>query len=383
VSHTEVVSNDPVRIGVIGAGDISNEYIGNLNRYPDVKVLAVGNRDTTRAAAQAEKYGVPESGDIDSIVGNADVELILNLTIPAVHVEISTAALEAGKHVWSEKPIGIDRASVKQLLEIADERGLLVGVAPDTVLGPMWQTAKRALAAGAIGTPQSALTSFQSQGPEFFHPNPSFLYARGAGPLFDLGPYYLSALVHLLGPITQVLAVGSRASNTRKALSGPHAGAEFPVEVPTHLSVVSRFEGGQSASSLMSSDTARWRHGIVEINGTEGTMVIGNPDHFTGPGLQIYRRFIERPENMDFTQVPERIEEVGVKYGRGVGALTMARTIRGQNQHIATGEVAYHVLDAMASIEESTERERFVDLTSTVSPIPALAADFDPYARTV
>jgi predicted dehydrogenase len=377
------VRTGPVGIGLIGAGMISDQYLTHLTSFPDVEVVAIGDLDTERAAAQAAKYGVASAGDADSVLTNDDVEIVINLTIPAVHVEVSTAALQAGKNVWSEKPIGVERESARALVELADARGLLLGIAPDTVLGPMWQTAKRAVQAGVIGTPLTAVTSFQSQGPDFFHPNPGFLFAKGAGPLFDIGPYYLTALVHLLGPIREVIAVGSKAYESRTVKVGPQAGTEFPVEVPTHLSVVSTFAGGETASSLMSTDTALWRPGIFEINGTEGTLVIGDPNYFSGSGLKVFRPFERMPENFDFTQTPEEIAEEGPASGRGLGALTMARTLRGADLHIATGHVGYHVLDAMVSIEESAERREVVTVTSTVDAIPALPADFDPFAATL
>lgn len=372
-----------VGVGIIGAGMISDQYLTNLSQYPDVEVLAIGDLITERSAAQAAKYGVASAGDAATVLGNDDVEIVINLTTPDAHIAVSTAALEAGKHVWSEKPIGIDRAAAKQLVQRADEAGLLLGIAPDTVLGPRWQTAKRAIQAGVIGTPLTATTSFQSQGPDWFHPDPAFLFATGAGPLFDMGPYYLSALVHLLGPLTQVVAVGTKASETRSVRVGPRAGDVFPVEVPTHLTVVSRLAGGETASSLMSTDTALYRHGVFEVNGTEGTLVLGDPNYFGGTGLKLYRPVTEFRDGA-IVQEAELLPEEGPLSGRGVGALTMARTIRaGGDLHIATGELGYHVLDAMTSIEESVRTQAFVDVESTVAPIPALPVGFDPFAATL
>jgi predicted dehydrogenase len=370
----------PVGVGIIGAGMISHEYLARLASYPDVEVVAIGDRNIERADAQAANYDVPTSGDATAVLANDDVEIVVNLTVPAAHVDVSAAALEAGKHVWSEKPIGIDRASAKALVDLADEQGLLLGVAPDTVLGPAWQTAKRAIEAGVIGTPLSAITRFQSQGPDWFHPNPEFLFAKGGGPLFDNGPYYLSALVHLLGPITEVVAVGTRAQDTRTVRVGPRAGTEFSVEVPTHLAVTSMFATGASASSVMSVDTPKF-DGVFEINGTEGTIVLANPITFGGTPMKVYRRWVEIPIN--FEQEFETIPEQGPLSGRGVGALTMARTLRGDDLHVATGQLGFHVLDVMVAIEESAERHEFVNVTSTVEAIPTLPADFDPFTRTL
>ncbi len=376
-----MTASGPVGVGLIGAGMISDQYLSNLTRYPDVNVVTVGDLDTDRAAAQAAKYGVATSGDAASVLANPDVEIVVNLTIPAAHVEVSTAALRAGKHVWSEKPIGIDCDSARGLVDLAVANGLLLGIAPDTVLGPGWQTAKRAIQAGAIGTPLSASTAFQSQGPDWFHPDPEFLFAKGAGPIFDMGPYYLSALVHLLGPIAQVVAVGTKAQDVRSIRTGPRAGSEFPVEVATHVSVISTFEAGQTAASQMSVDTPLYRHGVFEINGTEGTIVLGDPNYFGGTPIRLYRPLVEFTPAME--QAPEILGEIGPLSGRGVGALSMARTIRGGDLHIATGELGFHVLDTMVSIEESIEKRTFVDVESTVAPIPALPAEFDPFAATL
>jgi predicted dehydrogenase len=370
-----------VGVGIIGAGMISDQYLTHLTQYPDVEVLSIADLDTGRAATQASQYGIANSGDVESVFDNDDIEIVVNLTIPAAHVEVSTAAMQAGKHVWSEKPIGIDRDSASGLINLAAERGLLLGIAPDTVLGPAWQTAKRAIQAGVIGKPLSAVTSFQSQGPDWFHPGPEFLFAKGAGPLFDIGPYYLSALVHLLGPISQVIAVGAKAHEVRTIRTGPRAGTEFPVEVPTHINVISTLAGGTTASSLMSTDTALFRHGVFEINGTEGTMVLGDPNYFGGTPIKVYRPLQDITKGLE--QDPEIIGEEGKLSGRGVGVLTMARTIRGTDLHVATGELGYHVLDAMVSIEESIERRAFVDIESTVASIPALPADFDPFSATI
>jgi predicted dehydrogenase len=376
-----MTTSGPVGVGVVGAGMISDQYLTSLTQYPDVNVVTIGDLDTDRAAAQAAKYGVAQSGTAQSVLANDEVEIVVNLTIPAAHVEVSTAALNAGKHVWSEKPIGIDRDAASGLVDLASERGLLLGVAPDTVLGPSWQTAKRAIQAGIIGKPLSAVTSFQSQGPDWFHPGPEFLFAKGAGPLFDIGPYYLSALVHLLGPITQVVAMGTKAHEVRTIRTGPRAGTEFPVEVPTHISVISTLGGDVSVSSLMSTDTPLFRHGVFEINGTEGTIVLGDPNYFGGTPIKLYRPLQDITRG--FEQEPEIIAEEGPLSGRGVGALTMARTIRGGDLHVATGELGYHVLDTMVSIEESIEDHAFVDIASTITTIPALAADFDPFKPTL
>ncbi|MFJ3030228.1 Gfo/Idh/MocA family protein [Curtobacterium sp. NPDC087080] len=372
-----------VGIGFIGAGMISEQYLTNLTTFPDVEVVRIGDIDTERAAASAAKWGIPASGTGDEVLTDPDVEIVVNLTLPATHVEVSTSALRAGKHVWSEKPIGVDRESAAGLVALADELGLRLGIAPDTVLGTGWQTAKRAIEAGAIGTPLTAVTSFQWQGPDVFHPNASFLYAKGAGPLFDMGPYYFTALVHLLGPVASVVATGSRSRDTRQLVVGPNAGQDFPVEVPTHLSVLTSFEQGGNAQSLLSFDTPLFRHGVFEVNGTEGTIVLPDPNTFGGGHPIRIARPLGTDVSFPFEQAWETLSDEEPTVGRGLGVLDMARAIRGGGAHIATGEVGYHVLDTMVAVEESVERRAFVDVASTVAPIASLPEDFDPLAATL
>ncbi|MET3637617.1 MULTISPECIES: Gfo/Idh/MocA family protein [Curtobacterium] len=372
-----------VGIGFIGAGMISEQYLTNLTTFPDVEVVRIGDIDTERAAASAAKWGIPASGTGDEVLTDPDVEIVVNLTLPATHVEVSTAALRAGKHVWSEKPIGVDRESAAGLVALADELGLRLGIAPDTVLGTGWQTAKRAIEAGAIGTPLTAVTSFQWQGPDVFHPNASFLYAKGAGPLFDMGPYYFTALVHLLGPVASVVATGSRSRDTRQLVVGPNAGQDFPVEVPTHLSVLTSFEQGGNAQSLLSFDTPLFRHGVFEVNGTEGTIVLPDPNTFGGGHPIRIARPLGTDVSFPIEQEWETLSDEEPTVGRGLGVLDMARAIRGGGAHIATGEVGYHVLDTMVAVEESVARRAFVDVASTVAPIASLPEDFDPLAATL
>lgn len=373
----------PVGVGIIGAGNISDQYLKNLTTFPDLRVLAIGDLLEDRAREQAAKYGVPTAGGIDVVLDHPDIEIVINLTIPAAHVAVSESIIAAGKHVWSEKPIGVDRESSLGLLEKADAAGLRVGVAPDTVLGPGVQTAKRAIARGDIGRPLFAQTTLQWQGPEIFHPNPSFLYARGGGPLLDMGPYYVSALIHVFGPVAAVAALGLKGTETRKVQVGPQAGEEFPVEIPSTVSVLLQFEEGGQAQSLYSTDSPLFRQGIVEITGTEGTLVIPDPNTFGGD-LLITRpltRVIIPPEPL--VQDTEDVPQEGILVGRGLGVLDMARSIRANRPHVATGRFGYHVLDTLLSIEESAQSRQFAPVASTVDEVGSLDADFDPFAATL
>ena len=375
-----MAASGPVGVGFIGTGMISDTYLEHLTSFPDVQVLILGDLDQPRAQAQAEKYAVPQWGSNDDVLAHPDVEIIVNLTIPAAHAQVASHAIAAGKHVWSEKPISVDRASGRALLEQAESAGLLIGVAPDTVLGPGVQTARRAIANGDIGEPMSAQTVMQQPGPDIFHPNPEFLFAKGGGPLFDMGPYYITTLIHIFGPVATVAAVGSKARRTRTVQVGNRLGTEFPVEVPTHVSAIAQFEGGGVSQSLFSFQSPLTRMGVVEITGTEGTLIMPDPNGFTGE-VKITRAAGLATAGMDPEW--ESVPITGTVAGRGIGVLDLARALRSNTRHLASGDLGYHVLDILASIDEAIESKSTVEVASTVEPIPLLSEDWNPFEATL
>ncbi len=360
-------------VGLIGAGNISDQYLSNLTRFPDVEVRFVADLDLDRAAAQAAAYGVAASGTVDELLARDDVEVVLNLTVPAVHTEVGHRVLAAGKHVWSEKPVALDREGAAGLLAAAEAAGLRVACAPDTVLGAGLQTGLRAIARGDIGEPLTATTMFHVPGPEAWHPNPSFLYGHGAGPLFDMGPYYVTTLVHALGPAARVHAVSSRSHATRTVASGPLAGQEFDVEVPTHHAALIEFAAGRSAQSVFSFQHALPRAGLVEINGTEGTIVLPDPNTFDGDST------LWRPGQDEPVTLPAE----GAEYGRGAGVVDLVRSIRSGTTERASGAVASHVLDVLLAIRDAAAAGAPVDVTSTVDPVAPLPAGWDPTVATL
>ncbi|ALG09639.1 Gfo/Idh/MocA family protein [Kibdelosporangium phytohabitans] len=362
-----------VGVGVIGAGVISETYLTNLSSFPDVHVVRVADLDTARAQAQAGKHGVPRAGTVADLFTDPDVELVVNLTIPAAHVEVGLAALDAGKHVWSEKPVALDRQSGRKLLDRAAEKGLRIACAPDTLLGAGPQTGRRAIDEGRIGEPRSALALFQTPGPESWHPAPEFLFQAGGGPLLDMGPYYLTALVSLLGPISKVTGAGGQARPTRVIGSGPRAGTEFAVTVPTTVTALVEFERGGSAQIVLSFDSALRRVGLLEVTGTGGVAVLPDPNHFEGSTTL----------HLVGQDDAQEIEAQGHAASRGTGALELARAIRTGAPERASGELAYHVLDAMLAIDESITAGRTVLVESTTGIPPALPPDWDPYERTL
>jgi predicted dehydrogenase len=367
------MNGGPVGVGVIGAGVISKQYLENLIQFPDVAVRFVADLDTDRARTQAEMFGVPASGTVAELLEQPDIDIVVNLTIPAAHVEVGLQILESGKHVWSEKPLALDRASGRALLEEADRRGLRVASAPDTVLGAGVQTGLRAIAAGEIGTPLTALTIMHSSGPESWHPNPEFLFDVGGGPLFDMGPYYLTTLVHIFGPVRRVSATSSTSRGTRVIGSGPRVGTEFPVNVPTAHSALIEFESGGSAVALFSFEAHLTRTGVVEVNGVTGALAMPDPNQFTGSS-RLWRNGGE---------ASTEIEAVGSTFGRGSGVLDLARAVRSNSPERAPGELAFHVLDVMASISEAAQSGAAVEVESTAVRPEPLAAEWDPSASTL
>ncbi len=371
-----------VGIGIIGVGVISDTYLENLASFPDVEVLIVGDLLLDRAESQAAKHGVPAWGSGDDVLAHPGVDLVINLTTPDAHIEVSRAAVAAGKHVWTEKPLGLDRDAAAELLREAEAAGVRIGSAPDTLLGPGFQAARRAIDSGIIGRPLFAQTVFQTQGPDMWHPNPGFLFAEGAGPLLDMGPYYFSALVSLLGPVARVAAVGSKAREEREIRTGPNAGSTFPVEIPSTIQIVTAFEQGAQAQSLLSFDSALERHGVVEIHGTEGTIVIPDPNQFAGRIAYVKPLGVLR-DGMSFQQDWIEIEHEDIEVGRGMGALDMVRSIAAGRPHVASGELGFHVLDILLSAQESAATGQTVTVESTVAPVPLLPEGFDPFAATL
>lgn len=362
-----------VGVGVIGAGVISDAYIKSMQSFPDLAVVAIGDLRPEAAKEKAEQYGIEAHGGPEAVLSNPDVEIVVNLTIPIAHVEVALAAVAAGKHVWSEKPFSLDQESGLKLLSTAQDAGLRLGCAPDTILGPGLQESRRIIERGEIGQPLTALTLMQSPGPESWHPNPAFLFQEGAGPLWDIGPYYLTTLVQLFGPVAAVAGLGSKSREKRTIGSGPLAGTDFDVTVPTHVSAIARFESGQSSQSIFSFDSPLPRAGVVEITGSEATLAVPDPNRFDGE-IKIRRRGAEDWETIANTEASAE---------RGTGVLDMARAIRENRPHRATGALAFHIVDVMASITDSIDTGAFVDVTSTVEVAAILPDDWDVHAATL
>lgn len=362
----------PVGVGLIGAGVISKTYLDNLTSFGDTEVLAIGDLFPEAARTRADEYGVGVAGGVAEVLDHPDVELVINLTVPVAHAEVAGAAVAAGKHVWNEKPLSLDRASGQALLDAAGAAGLRVGCAPDTFLGSGLQQTRRLLESGVIGTPLSALVLMQSPGPESWHPNPAFLFQEGAGPLFDIGPYYLTALAQFFGPVASVAAIGSKAHAKRTIGSGPRAGEQFDVTVPSQHAALVAYASGQSATMIYSFDSSVPRT-LLEVTGTEGAMLVPDPNQFDGE-IKVRHR-----DDEDWQLVAETTQVSS----RGTGALDMARAIREDRPHRAQGALAFHVLDTMIAISESADQGEFVRVESAADKPELLPEDWDPGAATV
>ncbi|MGA0568280.1 Gfo/Idh/MocA family protein [Rathayibacter sp. KR2-224] len=370
-STTTPGKTGPVGVGVIGAGNISTQYLTNLTAFPDVDVRFIADIDLERAAEQAEKFGVPASGTVEQLLADPEIEIVVNLTIPSAHAEVALQAVAAGKNVWSEKPIALDRESGKRVLDAAHAAGLRVACAPDTFLGAGIQTARRLLESGAIGVPQTALTIIQNPGPESWHPNPAFLFQEGAGPLFDIGPYYITTLIQFFGPVKRVAAVASKAKPIRTIGSGPLAGQTFDVTVPTHVTAVFEFESGQTSQSIFSFES-QIKRTLFEVTGVDGALEVNDPNMFVG-NLVLH----------DGSDEPKTIEVEGELSARGTGVVELARAIRAGVPERASGEQAYHALDVMVSTIQAAETGEWVTVESTFTPTAVLPDGWDASAATL
>jgi len=346
---------NPVGVAIVGCGTISHQYLTVLCGRPEVRVVACADVDPARAAEVAAQYGIPVHGDLETVLAHPAVELVVNLTVPAAHVPVALAAIRAGKHIYNEKPFAPTPAEAAMLIAEASATGVRTGGAPDTFLGAGMQSAYQAVAQGRIGTPLSAIALMQSPGPQRWHHAPEFLFQPGGGPLFDMGPYYLTALTVLFGPVTRVAALVRTGFPERIIEAGPRAGQRFAVGVPTHVKALLEYGGGQAATVVFSFDSPLPRTGFFEITGTEATLAAPNPNRFDGPVR------LRRVGDPDWTDVPVP----DLPGGRGIGVCDMAEGIRTGRPHRAGGELAAHIVDVMTAIQESAESATFTTVTST------------------
>lgn len=345
---------EKIKVGIIGCGNISGIYIENIRKSQFLQLVALSDIDRRKAVQKAEGNSEVKVLSPEEALEDDEIEVIVNLTVPQAHYEVSEAALKAGKHVYVEKPLALRKEEGLKLLELAEKAGVLIGGAPDTFLGAGLQTSRKLIRDGWIGTPVAATAFMMASGPESWHPEPHFFYKEGAGPLFDMGPYYLTAFVHLLGPIQSVIASTRISYPERMIRSQLHYGEMIHVETPTHISANLEFLSGAVATLITSFDVMR--HGLthMEIYGSEGTLRAPDPNTFGGPVL------LFTPGSHDFMEIP--LTGGPAHNARGIGLERMARAIRTGEKHPANGHLMLHVLDAMESILKSGREGKRIDL---------------------
>lgn len=367
-----------LRLGLIGAGNISASYLGRAPHFAGIRFVAVADMNHAAAEARATEYGIEARG-VDALLASPDIDLIVNLTVPAAHFDISKRTLQAGKHVYSEKPYVLTLEEGRELARIAAERGLRIGSAPDTFLGTSHQLARHIVDSGAIGSVTSGTCAVMSSGMESWHPNPDFFFLKGGGPVLDLGPYYISNLVQLLGPVARVAALASTPSPTRTIGSAARKGEQIPVETPTTIHALLEFEGGAVISFQSSWDVHQHDLKPMALYGTEGTLHIPDPNFFDGE-VRVTRRADPAPlPAWDHPLGPPNRETnngKSVADYRASGLADMALAIAEGRPHRCNDELALHVVEVMTAILQSGEEGRFVPMTTTCARPEAL----DPQA---
>jgi predicted dehydrogenase len=375
-----VASENPVAIGIVGAGVISEIYLQNLTtKFKHTRVIGIADIVADAAKARAGQFGI-QALTVDELLEHPEIELVLNLTIPAAHAEVATRAVSNGKSAFNEKPLAISREEGKALLAAAEAKGVRVGAAPDTFLGGGLQTARQIIDSGAIGEPVAASALMLGHGMESWHPNPFFFFQPGAGPLFDIGPYYLTALTSILGPVARVSSVARASFPERIVGSGPRKGETIPVNTPTHIVSSLEFESGVLSSFTQSFDVWDTNAATLVIYGTDGTLRLPDPNTFGGP-IEILDRknrslpddgtakWGQRNDDKDWQTLP--LTYGNTENSRGLGLADLAAGLRSGEAHRASAEMAYHVLDIMVSVLESSDAGKHIDIESTMQrPAP-------------
>ncbi|WP_250036591.1 Gfo/Idh/MocA family protein [Paractinoplanes maris] len=356
---------EPHRVGIVGTGWISGAYLETLRDHPSVTIAAVADLDAARAAAVADGIAGCRAQPVDELLRDDSVDTVLNLTVPAAHASVALGAIAQNKQVYGEKPLAADMPAARALVERAAASGVGIGCAPDTVLGTGVQTARAVIDAGVIGRPLSAVAVMATPGHERWHHQPDFYYRPGGGPLLDMGPYYLTALVQLLGPLVAVTGASSRRRPTRVIGSGPRAGERIPVSVDTHVTGVLHHASGALSTITTSFDAVRTTAAPIEVHGETGSLAVPDPNLFAGD-VRLFELGAA-----EWRTVPPSAGYADA--ARGIGLLDMLTAPAPR----ASGALALHVLDAMTSLLRSAEEGRRVELTTTAErpdPVPLIPA---------
>ena len=346
---------EPLNVGIIGCGNIFGAYGKGCGLFRALNLRACADLNAEAAQARASEFSIAAKS-VPELLDDPNIDLIINLTIPKVHAQVSRQILEAGKHVYSEKPLAVTAQEGREVLALAREKNLRVGCAPDTFLGAGLQTCRKFLDDGLIGRPLAGSAFMLSRGPESWHPNPAFFYQKGGGPMMDMGPYYVTALVHLLGPVKAVSAMTSRSYSERLATCKEHFGEMLPVEVPTHYSGSLLFESGAVVTMSVSFDVVKHGHKPIEIYGSEGSLDAPDPNTFGRP-VGLFRREAQEWKDMPLL--------FGYKENsRSIGVADMAHAIRSGRPHRCDGVMALHALEVMEAFEQSHESRKWIEITT-------------------
>lgn len=356
-------------VGIVGCGTISDVYFETTTEYDALEIGACADLETDRAEAKADQYGATVVRT-EELLTDSEIDVVVILTPPSTHGELLMRALENDTHAYTEKPLAISVAQGEEIVRTARERDLLVGSAPDTVLGSGLQSCRDVLEAGRIGDPVGAVATWTSSGHEHWHPNPDLYYHEGGGPLFDMGPYYLTALTTLLGPARSVAGTTNTATDERTITSDPRSGETIDVAVPTHETGTVTFENGTTGTLLMSFDV--WESSVsgFEIYGTEGTLRLTNPNRFDG-APQLHRREMDDGEWREVSVTRNQS-----KQQRGLGLLDLASAVKSDWHHRTSGELALHVLEIMQGIRDSGQENEYVELSTAPEQPPAVPETF-------
>lgn len=352
-----------VGVGIIGTGNISTQYLKAMQAFDVLEIIAVADMKPEVAEKKAAEFGLQSVG-VDALLADPKVEVILNLTIPRAHVDVGLRALEAGKHVYGEKPLGITYGEGKKLIEAASAKGLRVGSAPDTFLGGSHQQARAVIDGGTLGQVVGGTAFFACPGHEYWHPDPAFYYDIGGGPVLDMGPYYITDLVNLLGPVKRVAALSATPFAERPIRSEPKRGEMMPVKVATHVTGTLHFASGALVTVTLSFDVPKHAHTPIELYGTEASLMVPDPNMFGGAVK------LAKPRAEEWETVETTLPYADANY-RSLGLADMALAIVEDRPHRCSGELALHVLEVMETFDKASREERIVDIETTVSrPAP-------------
>ncbi|MFA7230573.1 MAG: Gfo/Idh/MocA family oxidoreductase [Victivallaceae bacterium] len=354
--------NNITKVGVIGCGNISNAYFKAAKTFNFIKYAYCADLNMEAAKAKEELYGC-KAVSVSELLMKKEVKIVLNLTTPQAHAKVNIMALEANKHVYAEKPFALSMDEGVPVIELAKKKNLRIGSAPDTFLGGGIQTVRKLIDENWIGTPVSGTAFMMCPGHESWHPAPEFYYLSGGGPLFDMGPYYITALINLLGSVKKVTAITGRGFDERTCTSEARFGAKLPVEINSHVAGLLEFECGAIITLIMSFDVAKSSCPCIELHGTAGSLSVPDPNSFGGP--------------VKFAKARRDWQEVPIPFGytdnmRSIGLADMAKAIRDRRKHRCSGELAFHVLDVMCALEKSAAEEKHIYLKSSCERPAAL-----------